>query len=204
MSVALLGDASLGKLAQQYARWSRSDEELGASEPSSFASFLRQLRSLPRADLPDLAALEAARADVALELPPNPVGLAALAALGPEEFRSSRLQLVCTLRVLVFEHDALALWRGLRAGVPPGPPDAAPTIAVVWRDGADVLHARVDLDEGLALEAALAGDPVARVCAAFGRAEDPVGAAFAALASWFDEGWIAAIVPSPGTVGTAA
>lgn len=195
MTVALLGDAQLGTLAQQYARWSRSDEQRRACEPPSFSHFLRQIPSLLRADLSDLAALEGARADVALEPEADPVGRAALAALAPEEFRSSRLRLVCALRVLVLQHDALTLWRRLRAGAQPGPPASTPTVAVVWRDGPDVLHARVDLDEGLALEAALAGDPIVRVCAAFGRAKDPAGAAFAALASWFDEGWIAGVVP---------
>jgi hypothetical protein len=106
--------------------------------------------------------------------------------------------------VLVLEHDALTLWRRVSSGDPPGPPDPTPTVAVVWRDGPDVLHAPLDLEEGLALEAALAGDSLARVCAAFGRAEDPARTAFGALSSWFDEGWVSAILPPAGTLGTAA
>lgn len=41
----------------------------------------------------------------------------------------------------------------------------------------------------------MAGDPLARVFAAFGRAVDPAGTAFATLEAWFDEGWIAGVVP---------
>ncbi len=204
MTAALLGDSLFGTVAQQYARWARSWSPRGDSESCSFSSFLRQLRSMPRADLPDLAALEWARAEVAREQPPSPVGRGALAAVAPAELTASRLQLVSSLRVIVLEHDAVALWRRLRAGLQPEAPEATPTVAVVWQDRLDVLHARLDLDEALALEAVLAGDPLARVFAAFGRAVDPAGTAFAALESWFDEGWIAGVVPPRGTVGTAA
>jgi hypothetical protein len=203
VTARLLGDARLGTLSQQYARWLRSRARRPTSEPASFSRFLRQLRSA-RADLPDLAALEEARTDVALEPPPRPIGRDALAGLAFGPFLASRLELVSALRVLVLEHDAMALWRRVSAGVPPDPPDPTPTVAVVWQDGPDVLHARLDLEEGLALEAALAGDSLVRVCAAFGRAEDPARIAFATLGSWFDEGWISAVLPPAGTVGNAA
>jgi hypothetical protein len=64
---------------------------------------------------------------------------------------------------------------------------------VVWREGFDVFHGRLDLDEARALDDARAGEPLARICAAFGQRGDPAAAAFAALASWFDQGWVAAI-----------
>lgn len=204
MTAALLGDSRFGTVAQQYARWARSGGHGGDSKSRSFSSFLRQLPSMARADLPDLAALERARAEAARERPPHAVGRGALAALAPAELTASRLQLVSSLRVVVLEHDVVALWRRLRAGFRPEPPEATPTVAVVWQDRFDVLHARLDLDEALALEAVLAGDPLARVFAAFGRAVDPAGTAFATLESWLDEGWIAGVVPPRGTVGTAA
>jgi hypothetical protein len=58
VTARLLGDARLGTLSQQYARWLRSGARRPASEPASFSRFLRQLRSA-RADLPDLAAFPA-------------------------------------------------------------------------------------------------------------------------------------------------
>jgi hypothetical protein len=197
MTAALLGDSRFGTISQQYARWI-SEEERAATESRSFAAFLRRLPSLPRPDLADLAALESARAEVALERPPLAVGRDALAGIAVGEFAASRLELVSTLRVLVLEHDVVPLWQRLRANRSAEPSEGTPTMVVVWRDAVDVLHARLELDEALGLEAALAGDPIARVCAAFGRAQDPPEAAFAALLSWFDEGWIAGIVPPPG------
>jgi hypothetical protein len=89
------------------------------------------------------------------------------------------------------------------AGLRPEDPEATPTVAVAWKDRLDVLHARLDLDEALALEAVLAGDPLARVFAAFARAADPAGTAFATIESWFDEGWIAGVVPPRGPVTPA-
>jgi hypothetical protein len=204
MTAALLGDSLFGTVAQQYARWARSRGPWGDFESRSFSSFLRKLRSMPRADLPDLAALEWARAEVAREPPPDAVGRGALAALAPAELMASRLQLVSSLRVIVLEHDAVALWRRLRAELEPEHPEPKPTVAVIWQDRLDVLQARLDFDEALALEAVLAGDPLARVFAAFGRAVDPAGTAFATLESWFDEGWISDVVLPRGTVGTAA
>jgi hypothetical protein len=204
MTARLLGDAQLGTLSQQYARWMRSPDRRIASEQPSFARFLRQLRSSPRSDLPDLAALEEARTQVAREPAPSAIGREALAGLAFGPFLASRLQLVSTLRVLVLEHDAIALWRRVAAGVPPDPPDPTPTVAVVWQDGPDVLHTRLDLVEGLALEVALAEDALVRVCAAFGRSEDPARTAFSTLGSWFDEGWISAVLPPVGAVGSTA
>jgi hypothetical protein len=56
-----------------------------------------------------------------------------------------------------------------------------------------VFHTALLSDEALALERAAAGAPLADVCAAFEGREAPAEEAFAALASWLDEGWVAAI-----------
>jgi hypothetical protein len=203
MTTRLLGDAQLGTVAQQYVRWWRSRGTHTSAEPASLSRFLRHAPSSLRADLPDLAALEEARTAVALEPQPEAIGASELAGLAPRAFLSAQLRFVAALRVLVLDHDALSLWRSVSAASPPDPPERVPTVAVVWRDRADVFHAKLDLEEALALESALAGDPLVRVCAAFGRGSDPARAAFAALASWFDEGWIAAVV-SPGATRPAA
>jgi hypothetical protein len=100
---------------------------------------------------------------------------------------------VSALRLLVLDHDAAAVWRRIEEGEVACEPIAAATALAVWRSGFEVFHARVEPDEARALAAALAGDPLSRVCAAFERHEDPAAAAFAALASWLDEGWIAGI-----------
>jgi hypothetical protein len=48
----------------------------------------------------------------------------------------TRLEFVSALRVLILEHDAMALWRRVYAGLPPDPPEAMPTVAAVWPSAA--------------------------------------------------------------------
>jgi hypothetical protein len=63
----------------------------------------------------------------------------------------------------------------------------------VWRSGFDVFHAALEEDEAAALGRALAGEPLAHVCEAFGERADAAQAAFEALSSWVDDGWVAGI-----------
>lgn len=205
---ALLGGERFLALAEAYARQHPSDRPDLGQFGRRLPAFLRRFPAPERGDLADLAALEWARSEVFFEAPATHAGRDALAGLGPEAFLDARLELVPAFRLLVLDHDAAAVWRLLERGEPAGPPLPGPVAVAVWRAGFDVFHARVDLDEALALEAAGRGEPMARVCAAFGRATDPAGAAFAALASWLDEGWVAAVLPraasgagSPGPNG---
>lgn len=190
---ALLGEARFLALAEAYAREHPSDGPDLGQFGRLLPSFLRRFPAPERADLADLAALEWARAEVFFEAPATTVGPDALAALGPDAVLDARLDLVPALRVLVLGHDVAAVWRRLEDAEPAGAPVAGATAVVAWRAGFEVLHGRVDLDEARAIAAARAGERLARVCAAFEHREDPAGAAFAALSSWFDEGWIAAV-----------
>ncbi len=201
---ALLGDERFLALAEAYAREHPSDRPDLGQFGRHLPAFLRRFPAPERADLADLAALEWARAEVFLGAPATPVARDSLAALGPDTFLDTRLELIPALRVLALGHDAATLWRRLEDGNPADAPIADPTAVVVWRAGLEVFHGRIGLDEARALEAALTGEPLASVCAAFGRREDPAAAAFAALVSWFDEGWISAVLPPAGTVGNAA
>jgi hypothetical protein len=190
---ALLGDERFLALAEAYAREHPSDRPDLGQFGRHLPAFLRRLPASERADLADLAALEWARSEVFFETPGTPVSRDALAALGPDTFLDARLELVPALRVLTLDHDAAALWRHLEEDEPADAPIANATTVVVWRAGFEVFHGRVELDEARALELARACEPLATVCAAFGQREDPAVAAFAAIASWFDEGWIAAL-----------
>jgi len=190
---ALLGGERFLALGEAYAREHPSDRADLGQFGRHLPAFLRRFPAPERTDLADLAALEWARSEVFFEAPATPVGRDALAALGPDAFLEARLDLILALRVLVLEHDAAAVWRRLEEDEPAGAPVAESTALVVWRAGFDVLHARVDLDEARAIDAAQRGEPLPRVCSAFEQREDPPAAAFAALSSWVDEGWIAAI-----------
>lgn len=190
---ALLGQERFLALAEAYAREHPSDRPDLGQFGRHLPAFLRRFPAPERADLADLAALEWARAEVFFGAPATPVARDALAALGPDAFLDTRLEVIPALRVLALGHDAGTVWRRLEDDEPADAPIASPTAVVVWRAGFEVFHGRIELDEARALEAARAGEPLASVCAAFGQREDPAAAAFAALTSWFDEGWIAAI-----------
>jgi len=190
---ALLGDERFLALAETYAREHPSDRPDLGQFGRHLPAFLRRFPAPGRPDLADLAALEWARSEVFLEAPAPAVARDALGALGSEGFLDARLELIPALRVLVLDHDASAVWRRLENGEAAGAPTAGVTAVVVWRSGFEVFHARVELDEARAIETALAGALLPRVCAAFEQREDPAAAAFAALASWLGEGWIAAI-----------
>ncbi|MFY3742515.1 putative DNA-binding domain-containing protein [Anaeromyxobacter sp. Red801] len=189
---SLLGDARFLALAGAYARAHPPDRPDLGQHGRHLPRFLRRLPAPERADLGDLAALEWARAEVFFEAPATAAAHASLAALGPAAFPDTSIVLVPALRVLALDHDVAALWRRLEAGEAAGAAVAAPTAVVVWRAGLDVFHAVVELDEARALRLARAGRPVSAICAAFADREDPAAAAFAALASWLDEGWVAA------------
>jgi len=189
----LLGDERFLALAEAYAREHPSDRPDLGQFGRHLPTFLRRFPAPERADLGDLAALEWARAEVFFEEPATPIARDALVALGPDAFLAARLELVPALRILVLDNDAAAVWRRLEEGDPGAAPVVGTTAVVVWRAGFEVFHAPVGLDEARALEIARAGEPLPNVCAAFQPREDPVRAAFAAVASWLDEGWIAAI-----------
>jgi hypothetical protein len=196
-----LGDERFLALAEAYAREHPSDRPDLGQFGRHLPAFLRRFPAGQRADLADLAALEWARSEVFFEAPATPVARDALAALAPDAFPDARLQTIPALRVLVLDHDAAAVWGRLESAEPAGEPAAQQNGAVVWRKGFEVFHARVDLDEARALDAAVAGEPLSRLCAEFERRDDPAAAAFAALSSWLEEGWIAAISTAEGPHG---
>ena len=192
----LLGETSFAGLGEAYARAHPSDHPDIGRFGRHLAGFLRLLPAPDRPDLADLAALEWARSEVFFEAHVEPAGREGL-ALEPAGFLAARLRFVPALRLVRVHHGAAPLWRALEAGEPPPPPAAAPGAVAVWRNGFDVLHAALEPDEAAALESALAGEPLERVCAPFGGRADGAEAAFAALSSWVDDGWIAGVEPGP-------
>jgi hypothetical protein len=189
----VLGDELFAGLGEAYARAHPSEHPDIGRFGRALAGYLHAHPGGQRSDLADLAALEWARCEVFSEAPAEPAGREVFAGLGPEDFGLARLELVPALRLLPLEHDVLPLWRALEHGAPLPEPRPAPSAAVVWRRGFEIFHAGVALDEARALEAALDGRPMGDVCSTFGDRPDAAEAAFAALASWVDEGWIAAV-----------
>src|SRR5207245_1165590 len=104
-------------------------------------AFLREYPAA-RPDLPDLAALEWARAEAFIAPDAAPLDETALRALGADA-ASARLALVYSVRLLSLEHDAAALWTDLEASREPAHPLRRPTSVLVWRKGFEVFHAEV-------------------------------------------------------------
>jgi hypothetical protein len=194
---AVLGDERFLALAEAYAAEHPSDHPDLGRFGRHLPSFLRRFPAPERADLHELAALEWVRSEVFFDAPTDLVGREALAALDPGAFSEAGLEPIPALRVLRLEHDVPTTWRRLEDGETAGPVLAARTAVVVWRTGFDVFHTMIEPDEADALELAMAGERLAVICEAFAGRDDPGAAAFAALASWFDEGWIASISTDP-------
>jgi hypothetical protein len=162
------------------------------------AAFLRaHPEHAARPDVPDLAALEWARTEAFYEAEGVAVGRRALGAIPPQEFAGTRLRFVPALRLVRFQRDPLPLWRALEDGQDLPAPAPGPGAAAVWRPALDVVHARLPAEEAEALAWAMAGASLEQVCDAFATSPAPAEAAFAALASWVDEQWVAGVGPPP-------
>ena len=188
----LLGDHAFFDFAQKYIR----------AHPSEHPDIGQLGRKLPdfirahdvRGDLAELAELEHARSTVFAAADALPVTWDALVALGQDAFASVRVKLVPALQTHVFAHDVEALVEALREGETPEPIalEGKATL-VVWRQGFEVFHVTLSAVEADALERARAGATLAEVCDAFANEDDAANVALSAIASWFNEGWIAAL-----------
>lgn len=195
---ASLGATRFPALCRDYLRVHPSEHADLGRLGRHLAGFLRAHPAPGRAELADLAALEWARSEVFSEAEARAVGREVVGALPPERFARARLRFVPALRLLALEHPAHERWARAVGAAPPGPIGPAETWLVVWRAGFEVFHAALDRHEALALGAALGGASLLDVCARFAAVDEPVAAGFAALASWIDEGWVAAIEARAG------
>jgi hypothetical protein len=191
---ALLGDESFARLVDAYVRTYPSDHPSLGRLGRKLARFLAEHRvDSGRPDLADLAALEWARAEVFVELDAPLAPASIFAELTPDQFAKARFCLVPAVRVLAFEHDAMALWRAVEQGDPVPEPIPHPQRVLVWRKGWNVFHAPIDAEEARALEWAGQGRTLGEVCEAFAERDEPVAAAFAALQSWLAESLVSTV-----------
>jgi hypothetical protein len=191
---AALGEAAFAAVTSAYvAAFPSEDPDLGRLGRALSAFLAREPARAPRADAADLAALEWARAESFLAADVPPVRVDALAAAGAR-LAGARLAFVPALRVVACGRDPTDVFaRALAGETPPAPAPPRRVRIAVWRRGFEVVHAALEDDEAIALEAAREGARLGEVCAAFAGREDAAGAAARALRSWVDEGWIAGI-----------
>lgn len=190
---ACLGAERFTALARDYLRAHPSAHHDIGQLGRHLAAFLRDHPAPERTDLGDLAELEWARSEAFFAADGPVVDREAVRSLALEDFGAARLRFVAALRLLSLAHPAHEVWERALRGDPAAPAQAAPLGLAVWRSEGEVRHAPLEPDEASALQAALDGAGMLDVCERFAGAADPAAAAFAALASWIDAGWIAAI-----------
>ena len=162
--------------------------------------------------LADLARLEWARVEVFDAADAEPLRLADLESLPPDEWPALRLQLIPACLVLESAWPVHEIWASAdpeadadapaddgasEDGAAEPAPQAwtrEPTVIRVWREGFSVSHAAMGLDEQRAFRVLARGEPFAEICAAI---EDGLDADTAArqvgaiLLRWLEDGLIA-------------
>jgi len=192
-----LGEERFARLGQSYVAAHPSEHHDVGRIGWRLADFLREYPDPERPDLADLAELEWTRNEVFFAPDSPVVGPDALAEVGPEKVAGVRLHLSRSLRVVVLARSATALWRRMESGEPAELPAPGPAAVVVWRRGFEVFHCAVPMEEAAALRTAMDGEALDSICAPFADRSDPAADAYAALASWFNEGWISAVSVNP-------
>jgi hypothetical protein len=179
---AVLGEGDFHDLVVDYLAAhppdSASLRELGARLPGFLAG-----HALGRARpwLPDLAALEWARADVFDRADARPLTLGELRALPPERFAGLPLSPVPAHAVCAVAAGVDEVWRRIEDGAPAGEPSPGASILLVWRQGVVVLHRRVESEEGEVLGMVLAGTTFGALCERLAEGRTPEAAARAAF-----------------------
>ncbi len=148
----------------------------------------------------DLARLEWARVEVFDAADAEPLRLADLEPLPPDEWPALRLPLIPACLVLESAWPVHEIWAAAdpeaeaEAERAPQAWTPAPTVVRVWREGFSVSHAAMGPDEQRAFRALERGEPFAEICAAI---EDGLDADTAArqvgaiLLRWLEDGLIA-------------
>ncbi len=193
---AVLGAEALGALARDYAAFAPPSRPSIRWFGDRLADFL-SLRAPPDAGRgpADLARFEWALGLAFDAADAAPLDKTALEALPPAAWPGLVLRFHPSLQRLGTASNAVARWRGTRAGAPQ--PQAWEPGAVVcwlvWRQHLTPRFRPLPDDEGLALDAAAAGQSLAAVCDVLARCqdEDRVGPRLVALLhEWFDAGLV--------------
>ena len=198
--VALVGDDAFLALCDGYLAAHPSDDpDIGRLGRHLPAFLHRHPEAAARPDLADLAALEWARLEAFFAAPgaraPAPLDRAALAAVAPEAFAALRLRLVPSAARLDLAHPVAGLFEAaLDPAVDRAPaPSAGAERLLVWRQGFEVVHTALAVDEAAALDALAGGATLGEALSAFAACAEPAGAALRALLAWLDEGLVAAL-----------
>jgi hypothetical protein len=208
---ATVGDADFAALACRYLARHPSTHPSVRHVGRRFADWIAgEAAAAPH--LADLARLEWARVEVFDAVDAEPLRLADLETLPPDEWPALRLRLIPACLVLESAWPVHEIWASadLEADAV-APADACasadgaaerarqawtrePTVVRIWREGFSVSHAAMGPDEQRAFRVLARGEPFAEICAAI---EDGLDADTAArqvgaiLLRWLEDGLIA-------------
>jgi hypothetical protein len=177
-----LGERDFGDLMHEYLVAHPSSDPRIEWIGGALPRFLRAHRLEQHRALADLAAFEWAEVEALLAT--DPPCLTSGFDVPATAFPACTFEMVPALRVVALTSDPLPDPGGARR----------PTAFAVWRFGFAVQHRRLDPDEHRAATAALAGEPVASVCEAFGHRPDAAERASTVLKSWLTSAWVSRIV----------
>jgi len=160
-----------------------------------FAAFLEQAPETE--DLPflaDLARLEWARLAVFDAADAPSLRRDELQGVAPANWASLSFRLVPAVRLLRTAWPVQDLWMAAGEGNAPACPRPAETCLRIWRAGFMVYHGEMDVQERVALDCLVRGQPFEAMCAALGSmmgAEQAVREAARLLLRWIDDGILA-------------
>jgi hypothetical protein len=128
----------------------------------------------------------------------DPIGRAALANVGPDDWARLEFRFHPSLRRLAFGWNTVAVWKAMNGGSdPPAPEQSAVSVEwLLWRRDLENYFRSMDAAESAALEAAIGSSTFAEICLALTShlAEDEVPLRAASLVgSWVDSGIIVGI-----------
>ena len=159
--------------------------------------------------LADLARLEWTRSEVFDAPDAAPLSRAALARLPQESAGEARFRFIPAFALLRFDHEVVRYWRALdeagsgadgaaaEQGIPH--PARRKTAARVWRKDLVVYHAGLDEEEAHALELALQGETLGRICQVLAAGLSPAQATERAgrmIQAWIEDGILADCGPN--------
>lgn len=146
--------------------------------------------------LAELAAFEQALADAFDAADAEPLAIAELAAIPPDDWGALRFTPHPSARRLDFSTNARAIWSAVNAGedAPATELLDEPDRVLVWRDDATPMFRPLAVEEAMLWDEAAAGRTFGLLCTMAGTYDDPEGAAGRAagyLVGWINAGLLA-------------
>ena len=194
---AYLGDAGFARLVKAYIAGNPSDQRSARWFGRHLPSFARETSPFAgHPEIAELAALEKALADAFDAPDAEPLSLATLAAIAPEDWPRLTFRPHPTVIRLTFETNAADIWPALKEGAAPPKPErlSEPQALVVWRRDFMARFRPLPPEEAMMWDEAAKGVRFAVLCemvATFAGEDGAERRAAAYLRTWVDGAMLA-------------